>query len=200
MNRKAKRVFDFLFALLLVILSCPVAIIISIAVRYNLGRPIFFLQDRIGKDGKKFKIIKFKSMLNIANSSTDGTGTNPLSDQHRMTKFGQWLRNNSLDEIPQLINILKGDMSFVGPRPWPAKYLNVYSKEQFKRHDVCPRITGFSQINGRNFINWCDKIRMDIWYIENWSLTFDVKILVLTVPALLNKDNIEITEEFRGNN
>jgi lipopolysaccharide/colanic/teichoic acid biosynthesis glycosyltransferase len=184
-------------------LLSPVFAILAMLIVYNLGKPVLFMQNRIGKNGKIFRVIKFKSMLNL-NCSVDfvddGSGTNPVTDQQRITRFGRWLRDSSLDEIPQLINILKGDMSFVGPRPWPAKYFNIYSQEQFRRHDVQPGVTGFAQINGRNSISWCDKINMDIWYIENRSFLLDVKIAIKTIPTIMNKDDIEIQEEFNGKN
>ena len=200
MNDSAKRIFDIVFSLCLIILLSPVFAVLAILIAYNLGYPVLFMQNRIGKNGKIFKVIKFKSMLNLDCSVNDGSGTNPVTDQQRITKFGRWLRDSSLDEIPQLINILKGDMSFVGPRPWPAKYLNIYSKEQFRRHDVLPGVTGFAQINGRNSISWCDKINMEIWYIENRSFSLDGKIIIKTISTMMNKDGIEIQEEFNGRN
>ena len=203
MYNSAKRIFDIVFSLCLIILLSPVFAILAMLIVYNLGKPVLFMQNRIGKNGKIFRVIKFKSMLNL-NCSVDfvddGSGTNPVTDQQRITRFGRWLRDSSLDEIPQLINILKGDMSFVGPRPWPAKYFNIYSQEQFRRHDVQPGVTVFAQINGRNSISWCDKINMDIWYIENRSFLLDVKIAIKTIPTIMNKDDIEIQEEFNGKN
>lgn len=190
-----KRIFDISFSLLFIILLSPIFIFLAILIIANLGRPIFFTQDRIGKSGNIFKIIKFKSMLNSTSSKSDF-----ISDKKRITAFSRYFRSSSLDEIPQLINILKGEMSFVGPRPWPAKYLDVYSQEQFKRHNALSGITGWAQINGRNSITWCDKIKMDIWYIKNQSFLLDIKILMQTIPVILKKDGIEIQEDFNGRN
>ncbi len=195
MKVSIKRIFDILSSLLLVFLLLPLFLLLAILIIINLGKPVFFTQARVGKSGNIFNIIKFKSMLDSSDSITDF-----VSDKKRMTKFGKWLRSSSLDEVPQLINILKGEMSFVGPRPWPAKYFNVYSKEQFRRHNAQPGVTGWAQINGRNSISWCDKIKMDLYYIDNQSLALDCKILIRTVPVFIKRGGIEIQEEFTGTN
>ena len=161
---------------------------------------MFFLQSRIGFKGKEFKIIKFRSMKNIC----DVHG-NILADEFRLTKFGKFLRNSSLDEIPCLINVFLGQMTLVGPRPFISKYRNLYSREQFRRHDVTPGITGWAQVNGRNAISWEEKFRVDLEYVERQSFWIDVKILWMTVFCVLNRKGISADghvtmEEFKGTN
>lgn len=164
-----------------------------------MGSPIIFVQSRPGKDGKIFKIIKFRTMLN----DSDKHG-NLLPDEERLTKFGTWLRNSSLDELPELFNVLKGDMSIVGPRPLLIEYLPLYSDNQARRHNVRPGITGWAQINGRNSLTWDEKFNLDIWYVDNQSLTLDIKIIFKTVLKVLDRSGIDDgigvgQEKFKGN-
>ena len=175
-------------------------IVLSVLIIFFLGKPVFFLQSRIGFKGKEFKIIKFRSMKNIR----DVHG-NMLADEFRLTKFGKFLRNSSLDEIPCLINVFLGQMTLVGPRPFISKYRNLYSREQFRRHDVTPGITGWAQVNGRNAISWEEKFRLDLEYVEKQSFWIDVKILFITVLRVLKRKGISADghatmEEFRGSN
>lgn len=197
---KLKRVLDFLIALLSLIILSPLFLMVSILIYFNLGSPIFFVQERVGKDNKTFKMIKFRSMKN----TTDKTGR-LLSDSERLTRFGKLLRSLSIDELPELINMLKGDMSLIGPRPLLVQYLPLYSKEQLKRHNVLPGLTGWAQINGRNSISWTEKFKLDIWYIENWSIWLDIKIFFLTFYKIfkrdgINKDETITMEYFDGSN
>ena len=199
-NLKVKRVFDICISFLLLIILLPVFIIVALLIKYKLGSPIFFIQERIGKDNKIFKIIKFRSMKDIRNINGE-----LVPESERRTAFGDKLRDLSIDEIPELINILKGDMSLVGPRPLLLDYLPYYSKEQIRRHDVLPGLTGWAQINGRNSITWNEKFKLDLWYIENFSLWLDVKILFSTFIKVIRRDGInqgkEITmERFNGLN
>ena len=174
-----KRLFD----LLLVVLAAPVALALVFAVAavslLVQGRPILFRQERAGKGGKSFMMLKFRTMR-------EGEG----SDSERLTRFGRWLRSTSLDELPELWNVLKGDMSLVGPRPLPVRYLPRYSPEQARRHDVLPGITGWAQVNGRNSITWEEKFRLDVEYVEHHSFNFDLKILFLTVKQVLLRRGI----------
>lgn len=195
-----KRLFDIIASFIMLIILSPILLVVAIIVRRKLGTPILFTQERPGKDEKIFKIYKFRTML----SSTDSNG-NMLSDKARMTNFGSTLRKTSLDELPELINILKGDMSFVGPRPLLVQYLNRYNDEQKHRHDVRPGLTGWAQVNGRNAIDWETKFEYDCWYVNNMTFVLDVKIFFLTISAVLNRSGIsqdgEVTmSEFMGNN
>lgn len=195
-----KRILDICIALGGLILLLPVIIIVAVLVRTKLGSPILFTQERIGKDNKIFKMMKFRTMKD----GVDKEG-HILPDEERLTSFGKKLRASSLDELPELINILKGDMSLVGPRPLLVDYLPLYDKEQIRRHDVMPGLTGWAQINGRNSIQWKEKFRLDIWYVDNWSLKLDIKIIFLTFIKVFKMDGInqgvEITmERFNGNN
>ena len=183
-----KFLFDIFFAILLFILLAPIYLIVIILIRLKLGSPVFFVQERPGKDGKIFKMIKFRTMK----EAYDKNG-NPLPDSERMTSFGNFLRKSSLDELPEILNVLKGEMSFVGPRPLLVEYLPLYNEEQKKRHDVKPGITGWAQINGRNAISWDQKFKLDVWYVENRSFFLDIKILFLTVLKVIKKS--DITEE-----
>jgi lipopolysaccharide/colanic/teichoic acid biosynthesis glycosyltransferase len=185
MNSAVKRLIDILgatFALLL--FAIPVAII-SILVRVKLGSPVFFKQERPGKGGKLFTMYKFRTMKDAA--AKDGT---PLPDEQRLTPFGNFLRNLSLDELPEFINVLKGDMSLVGPRPLLPQYLERYSPEQARRHEVRPGITGWAQINGRNAISWDQKLAYDVWYVDHHNIALDIKILLLTVLKVFKRDGI----------
>ena len=195
-----KRLFDFIFVLLGLIFISPLLIIISVVLALsNRGTPFFF-QIRPGLNNKLFKVIKFKTM----SDKRDDLGR-LLSDANRLTKLGSCIRKTSLDELPQLINVLKGDMSLVGPRPLLVEYLPLYSMEQSKRHLVKPGITGWAQVNGRNSISWEDKFKLDIWYVNNNSFFLDVQILYLTVGKVLKSDGVNkqgsvTTEYFNGTN
>lgn len=199
MQKFIKRAIDILGSSLGGLLISPILIIIAILIRIKLGSPIFFTQDRVGKDGKVFKIVKFRTML----EAYDKFGE-PLSDKKRVTSFGNFLRSTSLDELPELINVLKGDMSLVGPRPLLVEYIDLYSKEQFRRHEVRPGMTGLAQVNGRNNLNWDEKFKMDVEYVDNVNLLLDVKILFLTIFKVLKRDGISkdghvTMDKFKGN-
>lgn len=194
-----KRLFDVICALLVLIALFPVILIVFMLVRVKLGSPVFFCQIRPGKDGRPFQMVKFRTML----SAVDKKG-NLLPDDQRMASFGRFLRSTSLDELPELWNVLKGDMSLVGPRPLLMEYLPLYSDEQYRRHDVRPGVTGWAQINGRNAISWEDKFKLDVWYVNNRSFWLDLKILILTVKKVLVRDGVsgegEVTmSKFTGN-
>ena len=180
-----KRIFDILVSFFALIVLFPILLIVSIMILITMGSPIFFTQARPGKNGKIFKIIKFRTMLN----DKDKNG-NFLPDEERLTKFGTWLRNSSLDELPELLNVLKGDMSIVGPRPLLIQYLPLYSKFQARRHEVLPGITGWAQINGRNSITWDEKFSVDVWYVDNQSVWLDFKILFLTLKKVITREGI----------
>ena len=184
-----KRLLDIVISATALILLSPFMLIIYLLVRINLGGPAFFLQERVGKDNKIFKMIKFRTMKN----STDKDG-NLLSDNERLTKFGRFLRSFSIDELPELINILKGDMSLVGPRALLVQYLEHYNNEQIRRHEVLPGLTGWAQINGRNSITWCEKFKLDVWYVDNWSLWLDIKIFFLTFWKVFKREGINQSE------
>lgn len=184
-----KRLLDIVISATALILLSPFMLIIYLLVRINLGGPAFFLQERVGKDNKIFKMIKFRTMKN----STDKDG-NLLSDNERLTKFGRFLRGFSIDELPELINILKGDMSLVGPRALLVQYLEHYNSEQIRRHEVLPGLTGWAQINGRNSITWCEKFKLDVWYVDNWSLWLDIKIFFLTFWKVFKREGINQSE------
>ncbi|MGU8276718.1 sugar transferase [Clostridium perfringens] len=195
-----KRILDICVALGLLIVLFPVIVIVAVLVKTKLGSPIIFTQERVGKDNKIFKMIKFRTMKECI----DKYG-NMLPDEERLTSFGKKLRSSSLDELPELINVLKGDMSLVGPRPLLVDYLPLYSKEQIRRHEVLPGLTGWAQINGRNSIKWKKKFELDVWYVENWNLKLDIKIIFLTIIKVFKMDginqNAEITmERFNGSN
>lgn len=180
-----KRLFDIIASGLGLLLLAPVVMVIAILIRRKLGSPVFFRQTRPGKDGKPFQMVKFRTMLD----ATDKHG-NPLPDDQRMTPFGAFLRSTSLDELPELWNVLKGEMSLVGPRPLLMEYLPLYTKEQYRRHEVRPGVTGWAQINGRNAISWEDKFKLDVRYVDNQSFWLDLKILFLTVKKVLVRDGI----------
>lgn len=185
-----KRIFDASVAALgLLIISIPL-FILFLLVRNKLGSPVFFRQVRPGMNGKPFEMVKFRTM-------TDERGPDGqlLADAVRLTPFGRFLRSSSLDELPELWNVLKGDMSLVGPRPLLMEYMPLYSLEQARRHEVRPGVTGWAQINGRNAISWEDKFKLDIWYVDNQSLWLDIKILWLTVKKVLIRDGISAAGE-----
>ncbi|MBH0087503.1 sugar transferase [Pseudoalteromonas sp. NSLLW218] len=195
-----KRLFDFLVALCVLLILFPVIIVVAILIRFKLGSPILFTQNRPGLNGKVFKMMKFRSMLD----GKDKHG-NLLPDDERMTKFGTFLRSTSLDELPGLFNVLKGDMSLVGPRPLLVQYLPLYSSEQARRHNVRPGITGWAQVNGRNAISWEQKFKLDVWYVNNQSFLLDIKILLLTVKKVFVREGISADghvtiEPFKGSN
>ena len=185
-----KRIFDFLIALLAIVLIGWLLLIIAVCLYFaNKGAGAFFLQDRPGKDGKIFKVIKFKSMTD----ERDDEG-NLLPGELRITKIGRLIRKTSIDELPQLVNVLKGDMAFVGPRPLMPRYLALYSPEQARRHEVRPGITGWAQVNGRNSITWTEKFKLDVWYVDHCSLWLDIKILWRTVQNVLTGKGIDSGE------
>lgn len=194
-----KRILDFLAALFGLLLISPVFIVVMVCLAYYNKGSIFFVQDRPGLRGKIFKVIKFKTM-----TDERGADGNLLPDAERLTKFGQLVRSTSLDELPQLINVLKGDMALIGPRPLLVSYLPLYSEEQTKRHNVRPGITGWAQVNGRNAISWEQKFAYDVWYVNNLSFFLDVKIFFLTVKKVFVREGISsdtsvTMEPFRGN-
>ena len=200
MQQRIKRVLEFFIALIGLILASPILLIVAILVKTKLGSPILFRQQRVGLNGEIFEMLKFRTMKDV----TDSEG-NPLPDEERLTKFGQLLRKTSLDELPELWNVLKGDMSLVGPRPLLVEYLPLYSEEQMKRHHVRPGITGYAQVNGRNNISWTKKFELDVYYVENFSLWLDVKILFQTVAKVLgqadiNQEGNATMEKFNGMN
>jgi len=195
----SKRAFDLIFASGGLILISPILLVISILVWIKIGVPIFFKQKRPGYKEKPFWIYKFRTM----SEKRDKHG-NLLPDKNRITSFGKFLRTFSLDELPELLNIIRGEMSFVGPRPLLMEYLDRYSETQRKRHEVLPGITGWAQINGRNILTWEDKFRFDIWYIDNWSFWLDIKILVITFWKVIKREGISqpghaTSEKFTGN-
>lgn len=194
-----KRVFDVLLALLLLIVLSPVMIIVAVAVRFFIGTPILFLQQRPGLAGRPFTLIKFRTMQ----TDFDEEGE-PRPDDVRLTRLGRSLRASSLDELPELWNVLKGDMSLVGPRPLLMEYLPLYSPEQARRHEVRPGLTGWAQVNGRNAISWEEKFRYDVWYVDNRNLRLDLRILVMTAAKVLMRQGITqdghaTSERFTGN-
>ncbi|PWS54339.1 sugar transferase [Pseudoalteromonas sp. meg-B1] len=195
-----KRLFDFIVALCTLLTLLPVIIVVAALIRFKLGSPILFTQNRPGLNGDIFKMMKFRTMLD----AKDKQG-NLLPDDQRMTKFGSFLRSTSLDELPGLFNVLKGDMSLVGPRPLLVQYLPLYNKKQARRHNVRPGITGWAQVNGRNAISWEQKFELDVWYVNNQSMWLDLKILLLTVKKVFIRDGINADghvtiEPFKGSN
>ncbi len=195
-----KRSLDFCISLILLIIISPIFVLLIIFLAFaNKGKP-FFIQKRPGKDEKIFSIVKFKTM----NDKKDKHG-NLLPDKERFTTVGNFIRKTSLDEIPQLINVLKGDMSLIGPRPLIIEYLPIYNKTQKKRHNVRPGITGWAQVNGRNSIAWKQKFEYDVWYVEHFNFLLDLKIIGLTLKKVLQKEDVNLSEEqtseyFNGNN
>lgn len=185
-----KRFFDIFASVIGILLLVPVIAVVAFQIRRKLGSPVLFRQVRPGKDGKPFEMIKFRTMRDAIDK--DG---NPLPDSDRMTPFGSFLRSTSLDELPELWNVLKGDMSLVGPRPLLMEYLPLYSKEQYRRHEVRPGVTGWAQVNGRNAISWEDKFKLDVWYVDNRTFWMDLKIIYLTVKKVLIRDGISAEGE-----
>jgi lipopolysaccharide/colanic/teichoic acid biosynthesis glycosyltransferase len=185
-----KRIFDFFASFIALVLLFPVLLITALLIRNNLGRPVIFKQQRPGLHGKPFNMLKFRSMKDAIDA--DG---NSLPDHQRLSPFGQKLRATSLDELPGLISVLKGDMSLVGPRPLLVQYLPLYNNEQARRHNVRPGITGWAQVNGRNAISWDDKFKLDVWYVDNQSFWLDVKILFLTIKKVFIREGISADGE-----
>ncbi|THB79325.1 MAG: sugar transferase [Desulfobulbaceae bacterium] len=195
-----KRIIDLVIASLSLVLFMPALIFIYLQIRIRLGSPVFFIQQRPGLRGSPFNLIKFRSMRD----ETDATGK-LLSDEQRMTPFGSFLRSTSLDELPELINVLRGDMSIVGPRPLLMEYLPLYNKEQARRHEVRPGITGWAQVNGRNSLDWPERLKMDVYYVDNHNLGLDLKIILMTVKQVLSRQGVSeeghvTMSKFRGNN
>lgn len=194
-----KRIFEFTIALLALFMLLPIFLTISILVLLKMGTPIFFIQSRPGLNGKTFKMYKFRTMTN----KCDKNGK-LLEDKDRLSNFGSFLRSTSLDELPTLWNVLCGNMSLVGPRPLLIEYLPLYSKNQARRHDVRPGITGWAQVNGRNAISWNEKFELDTWYVENQSFALDMKIILLTLKKVIKRDGISHNNhvtmgKFKGN-
>jgi len=185
MKSLIKRLFDLLVSLLLLILLSPLMLVVAALVRVKLGKPVLFSQERPGLHGKLFRLYKFRTMRD----AYDDQGK-LLPDEQRLTKFGRFLRASSLDELPEFFNVLKGEMSLVGPRPLLVAYLERYTPEQARRHEALPGITGWAQVNGRNALTWEDKFRLDVWYVDHQSLWLDIKILFLTLWKALKREGI----------
>jgi lipopolysaccharide/colanic/teichoic acid biosynthesis glycosyltransferase len=194
----AKRIFDLLLAALGLVILSPILLLAAVLVRIYHGSPVIFTQKRPGFKGTPFHIYKFRTMTDARDKSGK-----PLPDSERLTRLGRFLRASSLDELPELFNVLRGEMSIVGPRPLLMQYLERYTPEQARRHDVLPGITGWAQVNGRNALTWEDKFRLDVWYVDHWSLWLDMKIILLTVWKVLKREGISqpghaTAEEFLG--
>ena len=193
-----KRFIDLLFAIFVILIALPILLSLSMLVYFKLGSPIFFKQQRPGLGGQPFWLLKFRTMTDARDE-----GGVLLPDAQRLTAFGRFLRATSLDELPELFNVLKGDMSLVGPRPLLMQYLERYTPEQARRHEVRPGITGWAQVNGRNAITWEEKFKLDVWYVDNWSLWLDIKIIAMTIWKILKREGIShpgqaTMEEFMG--
>lgn len=180
-----KRILDVIFSVVVLVILAPLLLVLSVAVLIMHGPPIIFEQVRPGLHGKPFTIYKFRTMKNLY-----GPTGSLLPNEDRLTRFGKWLRATSLDELPEFVNVLIGDMSVVGPRPLRLQYMDRYTPEQARRHEVKPGITGWAQVNGRNNLSWEEKFRLDVWYVDNWSLYLDFRILVMTVGKVLRRDGI----------
>ena len=196
-----KRFLDFWISLVALICISPVLLVVTIWLHFSImGAGAFFIQERPGKDGKLFKVIKFKTMTD----ERDAEG-NLLPDEARLTKVGKFVRSTSIDELPQLVNVLKGDMALIGPRPLLVQYLPLYSQEQMRRHEVRPGISGWAQCHGRNQISWTEKFALDVWYVDHLSFVTDLKVFFITIKKVLfrediNSDNNATMEDFDGNN
>lgn len=196
-----KRFFDFWISLIVLIIISPILMIVTIWLHFaNKGAGAFFFQERPGKDGKIFKVIKYKTMTDERDS--DG---NLLPDEARLTKVGKFVRSMSIDELPQLVNVLKGDMALIGPRPLLVQYLPLYSKEQARRHEVRPGISGWAQCHGRNAISWTEKFKLDVWYVDHVGFITDLKVVFITIKKVLFKEDINqagqaTMEAFNGHN
>lgn len=194
-----KRAFDLVLAIGLLPVIAPIVLAVALLVRVLLGSPILFRQTRPGLHGIPFELVKFRTMTNARDANGD-----LLPDAQRLPRFGRWLRSSSLDELPEVMNVLRGEMSFVGPRPLLTEYLPLYTTEQARRHDVLPGITGWAQVNGRNALSWDEKLALDVWYVEHRSFWLDLRILCLTVLKVLRAEGIAqqgqtTTERFTGN-
>ena len=194
----SKRLFDITFALIALVVLSPIILVTAILVRVFLGTPIIFKQQRPGFKGRPFIIYKFRSMVDRLTSDGD-----LVKDGERLTRFGRLLRALSLDELPELFNILRGEMSFVGPRPLLMEYLPLYSTEQARRHEVIPGLTGWAQVNGRNAIDWPTRFKMDVWYVDHWSFWLDVRIIYLTIWKVISREGVNqegqsTVEYFKG--
>ena len=196
-----KRFLDFWISLIVLIIISPILVLVTIWLHFaNKGAGALFFQERPGKDGKIFKVIKFKTMTDERDVEGD-----LLPDEVRLTKVGRFVRSTSIDELPQLINVLKGDMALIGPRPLLVQYLPLYSKEQMRRHEVRPGISGWAQCHGRNQISWTEKFKLDVWYVDHLSFMTDVKVILITIKKVLfrediNSDNDATMEDFDGTN
>ena len=196
-----KRFFDFILSLSALLIASPILLVVTIWLHFaNKGAGAFFFQERPGKNGKIFKVIKYKTMTD----ERDASGK-LLPDAERLTKVGKFVRSTSIDELPQLINVLKGDMALIGPRPLLVQYLPLYSKEQARRHEVRPGITGWAQVNGRNTLSWTEKFKHDVWYVDHYSFLLDLKIIFLTIKKVLiregiSQEGVATMEFFTGNN
>jgi lipopolysaccharide/colanic/teichoic acid biosynthesis glycosyltransferase len=184
-RRFGKRLLDIVVALAALALLAPVFAVVAIAVRLALGSPVIFRQERPGRLGRTFRLYKFRTMRDVR--LPDGP---ELPDEARLTRFGRWLRSTSLDELPELVNVLAGDMSLVGPRPLLMEYLPLYSAEQLRRHEVRPGMTGWAQVNGRNALAWPDRFRLDVWYVDHLSFALDLRILLVTLGQVFRREGI----------
>ena len=194
-----KKLFDKIVSFISLLLLFPIILVLILLIRIKLGSPVFFTQTRPGKNTKLFKLYKFRTMTNAKDIQS-----NLLPDAQRLTSFGKFLRSTSLDELPQLFNVLKGDISLVGPRPLLVEYLPLYNQEQTRRHEVKPGITGWAQVNGRNAISWEEKFKLDVWYIDHQSFWLDLKILWITFLKVFKRDGINqqgeaTAQKFKGN-
>lgn len=196
-----KRILDFLIVFCVLVTIWPILLLLIIWLHFaNKGAGVFFTQERPGKNGKIFKVIKFKTMTDECDANGD-----LLPDEQRLTKVGKFIRSTSVDELPQLINVLRGDMALIGPRPLLPQYLPLYNKEQARRHEVRPGITGWAQVNGRNAISWTKKFELDVWYVDHCSFILDLRIIVLTIKKVfvregINSETSATMEYFTGNN
>jgi sugar transferase EpsL len=193
-----KRICDIAIAVMVIVITSPILVLTSLAILISMGPPICFCQMRLGIRGKPFVIYKFRTMVDGRNE--DGT---LLPDEKRLTKLGKMLRSSSIDELPELLNVIKGDMSIIGPRPLLVDYYKLYTKEQARRHDVLPGITGWAQVNGRNSLSWEERFELDVWYIDNWSIWLDLKILLKTIRTIFIREGISADghatmPDFRG--
>jgi sugar transferase EpsL len=192
-----KRLFDIVMSLLTLLLLSPVLLVVALLVRWRMGSPVLFRQQRPGLHGRPFEMVKFRTML------PEKPGASDQDDRHRLTSLGAWLRRTSLDELPELWNVLRGEMSFVGPRPLLMEYLPLYTPEQARRHEVRPGITGWAQVNGRNDIAWDAKLAFDVWYVDHQSFWLDLRILALTLLKVVTGEGVSqaghvTAEKFRG--
>ncbi len=198
-KRFLKRLLDIVVSVLVLVIFSPILLIIGLWIFFSYGKPIFFYHTRPGFNGEPFRLVKFRSMKDTRDEKGE-----LLPDAERITRFGHFIRKTSIDELPEFYNVLRGDMSLVGPRPLLMQYLPRYSVEQRRRHDVLPGITGWAQVNGRNAISWEEKFKFDLWYIDNWSFWLDIKILIMTIQKVFSGEGISqpgraTMDEFMGN-